>query len=105
MLGAIYLKASQLPLQTMKVDLEKSLLKGTKLDDTQDGVDLMEAHIFEKVTFKDVKRLYLHRDRTRKVRDPNTKLERDITPQEWDRIRSNCRLFSAKWGIEGIMNE
>lgn len=80
-LGAVFLKASPI----MREEIVKSCFDGVRLPDTDNGMYLMEAHVFQAVKFaSDVAELRLE----------------PYSPQ----IMSNAKKFCNKWGIKLSIN-
>lgn len=100
-LGAILLKAKQKN-RAMFNNLLASCLSKQRLEDTTDPGDLLEAHIFEKLTFQD------HMKEFHLCLDHNDVKKEDVNiadgERQWDMqaIRKNARTFCNKWGISYI---
>ena len=82
-LGAIYLKANA----TLRNEIASSCFQNSVLEDTSATHVLLEAHIFGKVSFKDISILHLC-------------LASQGDAAEQLTIKSNAETFCQKWGIQ-----
>ena len=92
LLGAIYAKASV----HLREDIYKSCMLNTRLPDAMPSNELqllLEAHLFERVTFSGNLEAVVLSDTDR---DSGT------TPQEWVNIENNARAFANKHGARFV---
>jgi len=83
LLGAIYAKA---PLR-LRQDLYRSCIWNQRLEDTEDGETLLEAHLFEKLSFPgNLQKIYLSRG----------EMERDL----WHTVLGNAKAFAKANGTK-----
>jgi hypothetical protein len=86
LLGGVYSKA----LPVLQADLIKACLGTGRLPDTEDGKLLLEAHLFQPLTFMgNIKAMYISR------LDEGTKQQ--LGRESWTTIKANATKFLEKW--------
>jgi hypothetical protein len=103
-LASILLKTKQMNMVMFR-QIISSCLDGQRLEDTSDGADLIEAHIFEKIQFAShISKLYLSLDpgdvkKEKWGADSNTKIQKPMNTLELQKVRQNAQKFCNKFGI------
>jgi hypothetical protein len=95
LLGAIYGKAGS----ELRKDLEESCLRDANLKDSEEPDQLLEAHLFEPLTFSgNLETIYV----SRHDQDSDGAV---MDPMEWHNVITNARAFGEEHGakVVGIM--
>lgn len=98
-LGAILVKAHKRQNRAMINCLVAACLNKMRLPDTTDPGDLLEAHIFEKLTFQgNMKELHVSLD-PNDVKEEDAGIDAGERLRDMRAIRRNAQTFCNKWGI------
>ena len=99
-LGAILMKAHVMGNRALFSALVKSCMNKISLEDTDIASDILEAHIFEKLSFQGhMKEFHLSLDHNDVRPEDLTDIDQGERLRDMQTIKRNARTFCDKWGI------